>query len=487
MAQTSTDFSKTRQADMVIIGGGGAGLSAAVAAAEAGAKDVIVLESRPAPGGNTALAQGILATETALQRHLGFDVSRDDVFRSIMDYAHWRPNAVLIRSLVDLSGENISWLEEKGMKFGKLIPHYPNQVLMTYHACSGAKGTGALVVKALMDSCKHLGIPILCGTAAKKLLTDEKGNVSGVLALTEGKEIRIDTQGVIIATGGFAGNNSLLKKYLPFYHDEMVLRGLPHKGDGLLMAAEAGAATGGVMALESEGPAFVESKHLAIMVRRPNTLWVNKLGQRFADESSLSLNEAANAMYDQPGKMSYTLLDENLRQQNFQQNLSPFESMIMDDDAWQNGAGQALEAQIGDGKVMRADSWSEIAAWIGADPQVLESTIDTYNHACEQGYDRLFVKDHRDLLPLNTPPYYAIPGKIQLLVTHGGIRINPCLEVLDQKDRPIGGLYCAGDDTNGRIGDTYNIRLSGLSMCFAIGSGRLAGKNAAEYVTNNRH
>ena len=467
------------QADLVIIGGGGSGLAAAVEGAEAGLKNIMVLESRPAPGGNTTFAGGMLAAETPLQQQLGFDVSRDAVFNDLMNYAHWKPDAMLVRSLVDLSTDNIRWLEEKGVTFNTLIPHYPNQKLMTYHACQGPKRTGALIVKGLLDSCKRLGVNVLCDTAAQNILTAAVGGVKGVSAVNKEKHIHIDAPRVIIATGGFAGNSQMMRRWLPFYHDEMQLRGLPHRGDGILLAADAGAATGGGITLEAEGPAFSGSKHLEVMVKRPTTIWVNKLGERFTNEAALSVNEAANAIYNQPGKVGYTLIDEAIKTQNIQQDLSPFENMLLDQEVWRSGADSAFEEQINAGNVIRAMSWSDIAAWIGADPALLRNTIDTYNSHCRIGHDKYFLKDSRCLLPLTKPPFYAIPGNIQLLVTHGGIRTNHRLAVLNEAEQPIHGLYAAGDDTHGRMGDTYHIRLSGLSLCFAIGSGRLAGRNAA--------
>ena len=264
------------QADLVIIAGGGSGLAAAVEAAEAGLKRIIVLESRPAPGGNTIFAGGMLAAETPLQQQLGFDVSRDAVFSDLMNYAHWKPDAMLVRSLVDLSTDNINWLEEKGVSFNTLIPHYPNQKLMTYHACKGPKRTGAIIVKGLLDSCKHLGVTILCDTAARSIHTATEGGVRGVSAINGEKHIHIDAPGVIIATGGFAGNSQMMRRWLPFYHDEMQLRGLPHRGDGILLAADTGAATGGGITLEAEGPAFSDSKHLEVMVKRPTTMQIDE-------------------------------------------------------------------------------------------------------------------------------------------------------------------------------------------------------------------
>jgi len=126
-----------------------------------------------------------------------------------------------------------------------------------------------------------------------------------------------------------------------------------------------------------------------------------------------------------------------------------------------------------------ADSLEEIAAWIGTDGSALRRSIDEYNDACDKGHDPIFTKDRRYLMPLRTPPYYAIKCGVDYLDTIGGIRINEQMEVLDKQGKPIPGLYAAGIDTGGWVGDTYCIRTTGTTFAFAINSGRIAGENAA--------
>lgn len=125
-----------------------------------------------------------------------------------------------------------------------------------------------------------------------------------------------------------------------------------------------------------------------------------------------------------------------------------------------------------------ADTWDKAAEWMGIDPAVLQQTIAEYNRACEGGYDHLFLKDRRYLIPLRTPPYYVIRMGVDYLDTIGGLKINERMEVLDIKGLPIEGLFAAGIDTGGWVGDTYCIRTTGTTFAFAINSGRIAGENA---------
>lgn len=476
--------SESIQADVVIIGAGAAGLAAAVAAAEAGVKEIVVLEVRSAPGGNLVFVGGLLGAETPLQKRLGVDARKDDIFRKAMEYAHWKLNPRLVRVLVDKSGDTIRWLEEKGVKFERLVPHQFNQVPLTFHAIGGAGQTGAAIVKALVKSCQELGVRFFYQTAAKKILTDEDGNVSGVLAETKEGELKIAAKGVIIATGGFAGNKELLKKYEhSFSEDEVFLIGLPHKGDGIQMAVEIGAATDGLVTLERRAPFVPRSRRLTVVAARPTTIWVNSKGERFTDENLSSPMEAANIIHRQPRRTSYSILDEGIMRSIIQDELNPFEELFLEERSLQEGMDEELKLHAAEGRIKISNSWDEIANWIGVPPEVLKHTIDEYNSFYDRGYDELFVKDRRYLVPLRYPPYYAIRCGVAILTTHGGVKINHRTEVLDSEDRPIPGLYAAGVETGGTESDTYNIFLSGHSSGFAIGSGRIAGEEAAKRAT----
>ena len=140
-----TDIKKDATADVIVIGGGGTGLAAAVAAAEKEAT-VVVLEKRKALGGTSAMASGIFAAESPLQKRMMIEASRDVLFKKAMDYAHWKSNPRIVRAFVDKSGDTVRWLEEKGLEFAWIIAMYPNQVPQVLHS---PEGRGAAIIRLL--------------------------------------------------------------------------------------------------------------------------------------------------------------------------------------------------------------------------------------------------------------------------------------------------------------------------------------------------
>ncbi len=308
--------------------------------------------------------------------------------------------------------------------------------------------------------------------------------MSGVIAHGKNGQYAISTKSVVIATGGYSGNKRLLKKYCPQYTEGTHVHGIPHTGDGILMARKAGAASEGLGTLLSMGPFFTGSLQGGIVSVEANTVWVNKRGNRFADESTHIASESANALDRQPEKISFTLFDEAIKQSFIKDGIIrghhrsyPPGTRMVDLDKY-------LKKDIRDGHVKVSNSWKVIAEWIGADPERLKHTIDVYNRACDRGFDDLFYKDRRYLQPIRKPPYYAQICHQAFHGTTGGIKINERMEVLDQEERVIPGLFAAGNDTGGWASDTYNYVLTGTAFAYAINSGRIAGENAAEYILN---
>jgi fumarate reductase flavoprotein subunit len=414
-----------------------------------------------------------------VQKRLKIDAQKDELFKITMGYAHWKTDPRLVRAFLDKSADTIRWLEEKGIRFEDVPHYYPNQVPRTFHLPEGRINA---VIKALVKRCNDLGVKILCGVAAKKILTDAKGNLTHVMATADGKKVRIATRSVIIGTGGYAGNKRLLKKYYPFYTDNLHSIGLPNMGDGLLMATDMGAATEGLGSLILRGP-FAKGPFLVTTAgMEPNTIWVNRKGERFVNEAkSFFWPEAANALNRQPDKISFTLFDEtimkNLLEKGFvkgYRDVSP--------ETIQTQMKRDLGLEIEKGRLKVASSWQEMAAWMGANDEVLTHTVNEYNRCCDDRCDKMFLKDARFLVPLRTAPYYAIKCYPGFLGTVGGIKINHKMEVLDWKDNPISGLYAGGTDTGGWESDTYCMLLSGQAVGFAVNSGRIAGENSADYV-----
>lgn len=380
------------QADIVVVGGGGSGLAAAVTAAEKGSK-VVVVEVLKNLGGNSAMAHGLFNIKDRTQEGKDSKTVHDEYFRKAMNYAYWRTNPRLVRTLIEKSGDIVGWLEKQGVKFESEHPSYP-----AMYRISGKGRGGPYVIKALAKRCKECNIDVLLNTRAKKLLLED-GKVKGVLAEREDKQIQIHAGSVIIATGGFAGNRELLKKYFPSVkdEDEIYLMGIPHQGDGLTMATEIGADTDGSALLEIASLIFPWSRVVSVTARNPRTLWVNKHGERFVDEA-IGFPWFTNAIFRQPGKVFYALFDEAIKQTILKEQLGPFDASIIPPGSWPSQVDKELQVQASKGKVKISSSWEEIAQWMVVDPITLKTTIDEYNTSCEQEYDPIFAKDREHLL-----------------------------------------------------------------------------------------
>lgn len=472
--------SENLETEIAIVGGGGAGLAAAVAAAEKGVS-VTVLEKRRSVGGNTARALGVFAAESPVQRRMRIDTRRDVCFQLAMEYSHNNINPRILRAFINKSGDTVGWLEGQGLKIFDVQYFYPGQLMRTWHC---PKGGGTAIINVLVKSCKALGVRIVTQARAKQLLLDEKGNLVGLLATRNRVPFRVIAKSVIIATGGYAGNKQLLKKYSPLSMENIYRIGLPHMGDGLLIATEIGADTEGLGTLQLIGPGFPDSLTLSYFAIEPNTIWINKKGERFIDESAgLKQFESVNALLRQPDTTCFTLFDSEIKQFLVKNGLTSGRGQTYREQSRKPTAWfDELQLEVKKGRAKIADSLDEMAKWMGVDPKVLKATIKDYNEACEHGYDPIFGKDRMFLKSLRTPPYYALKAYPGLLTTIGGIKINERMEVIGKNDKPIPGLYAGGNDTGGWVSGTYDINLAGVTCGFAVNSGRMAGENAAEFV-----
>jgi fumarate reductase flavoprotein subunit len=470
------------EAEVLVIGGGGAGLTAALVAVEKGATNVLILEKRLNVGGNSSRAMGICAAESPVQKQEFIEASKDTLFKIATKWHHWdRINPRILRAYIDKSGDTIRWLEKKGIEFscGTRYRLNPTQIPI-WHV---PNGNIAQVIRVLTKNCEDAGIQILTRTCGKKILSHESGRVTGVLAMKDDKDFQIKAKTIIITTGGFIGNKELMKKYFPYWRDNIDYPGLRHTGDGLEMVAEVGGAIEDYATLIRQGPRVPGSRFLMSLVREPNTVWVNKKGERFIDESTgYNLFESGNAILRQPEMLSYTLFDDNMRH-NIETNGLVLSFGTSDNrKAIPDFKEQLQIEQDRYNRVKISDSWDGIANWIGADIEVLKLAIEEYNSFCDQGYDKLFAKERRFLVPLRHAPYYAIRGELSITDTIGAIRINEHMEVLDKQDTPIPGLYAAGVCTSGWESDNYCSDLFGSACGFTLNSGRIAGENAAKFV-----
>ncbi len=469
---------------MVVIGSGAAGLAAALTAAEGGAK-AVVFEKQRTPGGTTNFFEGMFAVESRMQRENYIEYSRDQAFKSIMDYSHWRANPRLVRAIVNESAGTIAWLEQQGIEFTGVtinMPHSPR----TYHV---VKGGGLSVIKTLVTRAKEKGVDLRLGTPVKRIVK-EGGRVAAVLIEGESGDVRVNTKAVVIATGGYANNKEWIRKYTGF---DLGVNLLPvgnvdKFGDGIRMAWEAGAAEEGISVLElyRAGPITTEIGGQIEWPTIQPDLWVNPRGERFCDEGIAFYDTSVgnvNAKYKEG--YTFSLFDDSIKQRLMERGIDKCVNVHTLPGSRPLNFDKELEIlfEKGNTDVCVADSIEDLAAKMGVDAIILRNTIEEYNRFCEQKHDDLFAKDPEYLRPLKGPKYYAVKAHTIFLGTMGGIKINHNTEVLDKKESIIPGLYAAGFDAGGMYGDSYPISVgSGSSVGFAFNSGRIAGKSVLRYV-----
>jgi fumarate reductase flavoprotein subunit len=472
--------------DVAVIGSGVSGLAAALTVAEGGAK-AIVFEKERSLGGTSNFFHGIFAAESDIQRARFITYSREEAFKNIMEYSHWRANPRLVREIVNESAATINWLRKQNIEFIDAI----NNLLdapRTYHVI---KGGGEAVVKALASRSKEKGIVIKPSAPVKKILK-QGDRVKGVVMEEEGKEIQVNARAVVIASGGYANNKEWIKKYtgLDLEAEVTPVGNVNKMGDGIRMAAEAGADYDGLGVLElfrvgPIGPGFVSKSAVEYVAVQPD-LWVNNQGERFCDESiGFYETSIGNASVRQKGGYSFSIFDSLTVKRLIENGIDKAHVMDFPPGSRVLDLDQELAAVLEkpNTEVFRAGSIQELAEKIDIDPATLQETVDEYNRFCEKGCDELFAKAPKYLRPIKGQQFYAIRARTIFLGTLGGIKINQNTEVIDKKNRIIPGLYAVGFDAGGMYGDSYCIRpASGLSAGFAINSGRLAGRNALEYL-----
>lgn len=470
---------------LLIVGAGAGGLSAAITARQAGLKEIIVLEKRATPGGNAAVAPVFpVADESG---HLEVDCQDDNRmypddprlspdrktrteanFNAAMDWTHWAGDARLIRDLIEKSEETSDWMRAM-MDPEFVIPE-------------GELGATGLL---LLRECERLGIEIRCGRRVKKLVKDNDGRVCGVVADTDSGEERYSAQAVIVATGGFFGSPELMEKYFPNYrpdmYEKMHIMGIQHTGDGVRMAFDAGASSDGTAIVEwsvatlNDGGFWLNNNDF-----NPEVLWVNRRGERFGNEEKIALR---NSVFRQPDFGYFVIHDEAAKEHMIYKKPEDMPPMAQKFYRRSNGkmydrTDEGIERRIKNGTGLRCDTLEELAAFIGCDEQALKQTIAYYNESCDEGYDREFLKNPRHMLPIRTAPFYVWKEKINVMITHGPVKVSRRMELLGPGDEPIRGCYYAGLDIGGTEAFCYACCVACHSIGWAIASGRIAAETA---------
>lgn len=500
--EISKSFVETEEinADVVVVGGGTAGMTAALAASEKGAK-VVVIEKTGTLGGLSLTACGILGTETKLQKELGYNVNTEEIFNHINSYNHYRGNAVLLRAILDKSGSTIDWLMDNGVRINlsegitqKMHLNDPK----TYHMWENS----AEDFPALWDKMqKDYGVEVRLFTTGKELIT-ENGSVRGVISEKEdGGILKVNADAVIVCTGGFGANEEMFKEETEVNYYNYF--GYGNKGEGVKMAWEAGADKIGAHVMQIHLGDLVGStsifnrltEHVTANVKDIPLLWVNAEGMRFCNEELVYDNVLwGNAAFSQGGQYM-TIIDQSTVEKLTAEGSDMPGAYSINGMGLMNpkgydlesvrtepleGLAEDLESLIKEGVVFKGNTLEELAESAGMNPEKLASTVQKYNEAVASGNDDLFYKPAEYLqYPVEEGPFYAILVRGSTYGSLGGVRINEEAKALREDGTIIEGLYVAGNDAGGLYDNTYP-DVEGTTIAFAMNSGRIAGENAAE-------
>lgn len=468
------------EADVVVIGAGGAGMAAAVTASQEG-KNVIVIEKTGNMGGNTALAGGALnavddGSETAVAR----DDSVEFHYKQTIEGGDNQGDPELVRTLVGQAWDGVLWLKDLGMEFQDGVFTVTGGMWERAHKPVEPEGSGFFkTYKEYMES--HDGITMKYYTTAEQLIVED-GVVTGVECTGQtGNKVTVKANnGVVLATGGFGQNVEMREKY----NEETKL--WPTL-DATIPSTNTSSITGdGMIMAEAIGADLVQMGNIQLLpLGDPNTgslsgniehavesrIFVNKEGNRFVNEGGRR-DEMTLALFEQPDTTMYIVMDSD--------------SYPTGDEV--NNFNETINDLVAAGRAYKADTLEELAEQIGVPAENLVKSVEEYNRHCIGGdlegqpdeFGRtLFTDTDKVNNGINNGPFYAAERVPTVHHTMGGVKINTDTQVINTEGNVIPGLYAAGEVTGGIHGSN---RLGGNALTDTIVFGRIAGKNASAYT-----
>ncbi len=471
--------------DVLVLGYGGAGACAAIAARDSGA-EVIILEKAPFGGGNTACSVGNMrlpdnvAEAIAYYKALSFDtVSDQDLIRTMAEVMVTLPER-LKEWGIDLR------LREKNTPS---FPTLPGARCIDHWSA----GLGESLFNSLSDLVRQRNIRVLFESPAKTILKDPKtATIRGVLAEQAGKRIFLKAQrGVVLATGGYE-NNFEMQGYFHFPGLKLYPFGTPYNtGDGVRMSSELGADQWHFASTEWFGPALkepTEKTGVAIAFRRisGSFLFVNRFGKNFINESmyfphrkeSLAFTHFDHERAEYSNIPFYAIFDEKFRRGG---PLYGLKNSKVGYASWQNLDEWSHDntAEIEKGWITQGESIGRLAEKLGIDSNGLQETIDQFNRDSKEGRTNAFGRLSNHMAPVEDPPFYGVELCLSIINTQGGPKHNSRAQALDMEGKPIPRLYKAGE-LGSFFGHLYQ---GGSNLPEALAFGRIAGENAATETT----
>lgn len=461
------------QADVIVVGAGGSGISAAVRAETLGA-NVILIEKMPVIGGATSLNAGtLIATGSRFQKESlketkdSPELAAKDIFRVGKN----RNDPVLVKQVTERVGGVVDWLVyDLKIPYGPAATQYPDH---SANRQLGVTGRSVNFLKLMREKFEHMGGKLMLETRAQELLRDKDGRVVGVRATdAAGNTVELTSKAVILASGGYGAVKSMLPKEMNQY----VFYGLDSEtGDGYKMATAIGADTinmdlvkmypQGVETVPGHGLAATASS--TDTMKKSGAIYVNRDGQRYVNELA-SLGELTDTTVAQPGHIAYIVMDKKAWKEyvnkSLEDRLVPDEATLMKWTKIVNNGRPVMAV---------ADDLKKAAEVMGVNPDGLTKTVKEWNDMVAAGKDTKFGR--KIVGGLGEGPFYIVEQKVRYQTTLGGLRAGEGMRILDKNGKPIEGLYGAGCVVGGANGADS---MTAMMNSWAIVSGVIAAETA---------
>lgn len=443
--------------DVVIIGSGGTGLSAAIQANELGMK-VAVLEKEKELGGNTNRASsGMNAAETNVQLHHGVIDNVADFYHETYKDGGRLNDKDMLGYFVYHTAPAIDWLADHDIKLDDITITGGMSKKRTHRPASMAP-IGGFLVKSLLEVVAQEDIPVFNKTKVTKLRRTDDGRVNGVEVNADGIIKVINAKAVILATGGFGASKEYIKRFRPDLESYKTTNQPGATGDGLKLAENVGAELMQMNLVQVHPTVQQDNPHVYLIgeaVRGEGAIMVNGEGKRFVNELN-TRKICANAITALPEHSAYLIFDQGIRDHV-----------------------KAIEFYDKVGLVVHGETIEDLAKQINVDPSNLKQTVTTWNQAVKNHDDAEFGRTTGMDRGITKPGFFAIHIAPAIHYTMGGIHITPKTQVLDGNGDIIKGLFAAGEVAGGLHG---NNRVGGNSIAETIVFGRQAGQQVALYA-----